>query len=303
MMFACLTPALITGAFAGRFKFKAYIMFLILWVTFIYCPLAHWVWGDGGWIKNLGGLDFAGGLVVHIGSGAAALAACLVLGERKGYKKEAMPPHNLTLTFIGACLLWFGWFGFNAGSALSAGGLAISAFLVTQVAAGMGVISWCLTEWANRGRPTVLGALSGGVAGLVAITPAAGFVSATAAVVIGFLASLVCYLAVSLKSKFNYDDSLDVVGIHGVGGVLGSILVGVFASVLINPDGSNGLIFGSWHLLGVQTVSTLASIVFSFFGTWLILTFLSKFTDLRITERQEMKGLDVTQHSENCYRI
>ena len=173
MMFACLTPALITGAFAGRFKFKAYIMFLILWVTFIYCPLAHWVWGDGGWIKNLGGLDFAGGLVVHIGSGAAALAACLVLGERKGYKKEAMPPHNLTLTFIGACLLWFGWFGFNAGSALSAGGLAISAFLVTQVAAGMGVISWCLTEWANRGRPTVLGALSGGVAGLVAITPAA----------------------------------------------------------------------------------------------------------------------------------
>ena len=303
MMFACLTPALITGAFAGRFKFKAYIMFLVLWVTFVYCPLAHWVWGDGGWIKNLGGLDFAGGLVIHIGSGAAALAACLVLGVRKGYKKEAMPPHNLTLTFIGACLLWFGWFGFNAGSALSAGSLAISAFLVTQVAAGMGVISWCLTEWANRGRPTVLGALSGGVTGLVAITPAAGFVSATAAVVIGFLAGLVCYLAVSLKSKFNYDDSLDVVGIHGVGGILGSLLVGVFASVLINPDGTSGLIFGSWHLLWVQIVSTIASIAFSFCGTWIILSFLSKFTELRVTERQEMKGLDVTQHSENCYRI
>lgn len=303
MMFACLTPALITGTFAGRFKFKAYIMFLILWVTFIYCPLAHWVWGDGGWIKNLGGLDFAGGLVVHIGSGAAALAACLVLGERKGYKKEAMPPHNLTLTFIGACLLWFGWFGFNAGSALSAGGLAISAFLASQVAAGMGVISWCLTEWANHGKATVLGALSGGIAGLVAITPAAGFVSVTAAVVIGFLAGLICYLAVGLKSKLNYDDSLDVVGIHGVGGILGSVLVGIFASVLINPDGANGLIFGTWHLLWVQIVSTLASIVFSFFGTWFMLRFLGKFTNLRVTERQEMKGLDVTQHSENCYRI
>lgn len=303
MMFACLTPALITGAFAGRFKFKAYIMFLILWVTFIYCPLAHWVWGEGGWIKNLGGLDFAGGLVVHIGSGAAALAACLVLGDRLGYKKEAMPPHNLTLTFIGACLLWFGWFGFNAGSALHAGGLAISAFLTTQAAAGTGVISWCLTEWANRGRPTVLGALSGGVAGLVAITPAAGFVSATSAIVIGFLAGLVCYSAVSLKSKFNYDDSLDVVGIHGIGGVLGSILVGVFASSLVNPDGANGLIFGSLDLLGVQIISTIASIAFSFCGTWLILTLLSKFTKLRVSERQEMKGLDVTQHSENCYRI
>ncbi len=303
MMFACLTPALITGAFAGRFKFKAYIMFLILWITFIYCPLAHWVWGDGGWIKNLGGLDFAGGLVVHIGSGAAALAACLVLGPRFGYKKEAMPPHNLTLTFIGAALLWIGWFGFNAGSALSAGQLAVSAFVTTQIGAGMGVISWCLIEWANRGRPTVLGALSGGVAGLVAITPASGFVSPSAALVIGFLAGLVCYLAVSLKSKFDYDDSLDVVGIHGVGGVLGSLLVGVFSSTLINSDGADGLIFGSWNLLGAQTISTLVSIAFSFFGTWLILVFLSKFMELRVTERQEMKGLDITQHSENCYRL
>jgi len=303
MMFACLTPALITGAFAGRFKFKAYIMFLVLWITFIYCPLAHWVWGDGGWIKNLGGLDFAGGLVVHIGSGAAALASCLVLGKRIGYKKEAMPPHNLTLTFIGTALLWFGWFGFNAGSALSAGQLAISAFVTTQAAAGMGIIAWCLTEWANRGRPTVLGALSGSVAGLVAVTPAAGFVTPTAAMVIGFLAGTVCYFAVSLKSKFNYDDSLDVVGIHGVGGILGSLLVGVFATVLVNPDGANGLITGSFHLLWVQIVSTLASIAFSFFGTLIILKFLSGFTELRVTERQEMKGLDITQHSENCYRL
>jgi len=303
MMFACLTPALITGAFAGRFKFKAYIMFLVLWVTFIYCPLAHWVWGDGGWIKNLGGLDFAGGWVVHTGSGAAALAACLVLGERLGYKKEAMPPHNLTLTFIGACFLWLGWFGFNAGSALEAGQLAVSAFVTTQVAAGTGLVAWCLAEWANRGRPTVLGALSGAVAGLVAITPGAGFVTASAAVVIGFLAGLICYLAVNLKTKFNYDDSLDVVGIHGAGGVLGSLLVGVFGTTLVNQNGVNGLIYGSWHLLGVQTVSTIASIAFSFCGTWLILTFLSKFTELRVTERQEMKGLDITQHSENCYRL
>ncbi len=303
MMFACLTPALITGAFAGRFKFKAYIMFLILWLTFIYCPLAHWVWGDGGWIKNLGGLDFAGGLVVHIGSGAAALASCLILGKRKGYKKEAMPPHNLTLTFIGAALLWLGWFGFNAGSALSAGQLAISAFTTTQIAAGMGILSWCLTEWANHGKPTVLGGISGAVAGLVAITPAAGFVTPTAAIVIGFLAGSVCYFAVNLKSKFNYDDSLDVVGIHGAGGILGSLLVGVFATVLINPDGANGLIFGSFHLLYVQIISTAASIAFSFFGTCIILKFLGMFTELRITETQEMKGLDITQHSENCYRL
>lgn len=303
MMFACLTPALITGAFAGRFKFKAYIMFLILWITFIYCPLAHWVWGDGGWIKNLGGLDFAGGLVVHIGSGAAALASCLVLGDRLGYKKEAMPPHNLTLTFIGACLLWFGWFGFNAGSALVAGQLATSAFVTTQIGAGMGVLAWCLTEWANRGKTTVLGALSGGIAGLVAITPASGFVSATGALVIGFLAGLVCYFAVSLKSKFNYDDSLDVVGIHGVGGILGSLLVGVFATTFINPDGANGLIFGTYELLWAQIISTIASIAFSFCGTWLILKFLGRFMELRVTEKQEMKGLDITQHSENCYRI
>ena len=303
MMFACLTPALITGAFAGRFKFKAYILFLILWVTFVYCPLAHWVWGDGGWIKNLGGLDFAGGLVVHIGSGAAALAACLVLGPRFGYKKEAMPPHNLTLTFIGACLLWVGWFGFNAGSALCSGQLAVSAFVTTQIGAGMGVIAWCLTEWANRGRPTVLGALSGGVAGLVAITPASGFVSPSAALVIGFLAGLVCYLAVCLKSRFAYDDSLDVVGIHGVGGILGSLLVGVFGSTLINPDGADGLIFGSWNLLGAQIISILATIAFSFFGTWPIVVFLSKFMELRVTEKQEMKGLDITQHSESCYRL
>lgn len=303
MMFACLTPALITGALAGRFKFKAYIMFLILWVTFIYCPLAHWVWGDGGWIKNLGGLDFAGGLVVHIGSGAAALAACLILGKRLGYKKEAMPPHNLTLTFIGASLLWIGWFGFNAGSALEAGPLAITAFVTTQIAAGMGVIAWCLVEWAMRGKPTVLGALSGGVAGLVGITPAAGFVSPVAASVIGFLAGTVCYFAVSLKSKFNYDDSLDVVGIHGVGGILGSLLTGVFASTLINKGGANGLIFGTFHLLGVQIISTIAAVGFSFFGTWLILKFLGRFTELRVTERQELKGLDITQHSENCYRF
>lgn len=303
MMFAALTPALITGSFAGRFRFKSFMIFLALWVLLIYCPLAHWVWGEGGWIRNLGGLDFAGGLVVHIGSGAAALAACLILGKRHGYKKEIMPPHNLTLTFIGTTLLWFGWFGFNGGSALEANSLAISALAVTQVAAAAGMMSWLLVEWAQRDKPTMLGAMSGVLAGLVGITPAAGFVSVSGALAIGFLSGAFCYYCVSLKSKLGYDDSLDAVGIHGSGGVLGSILTGVFASTLINPDGANGLIFGSFHLLKIQLISTIAAVVFSFIGTYILLKIVDKFSSLRLSEEEEMQGLDITQHSENCYRF
>ena len=303
MMFACLTPALITGAFAERFKFKSFLLFLVLWVTFVYCPLAHWVWGDGGWINNLGGLDFAGGLVVHIASGASALACCLMLGKRKGYKKESMPPHNLTLTFVGTMLLWFGWFGFNAGSALTAGTLATTALVTTQLGAAAGMLAWVGTEFLHRRKPTVLGALSGSVAGLVGITPACGFVSPVSAIVIGFLAGMVCYLFTTFKSKFNYDDTLDVVGIHGIGGIVGSVLTGVFASLLINPDGANGLIFGGAHLLKVQIISTIACVLFAFLATLVILKIIDLTLGLRVSEIQEMQGLDISQHGENCYRL
>lgn len=303
MMFACLTPALITGAFAERFKFKSYVLFLFLWTTFIYCPLAHWVWGNGGWIKNLGGLDFAGGLVIHIASGAAALACCLMLGERKGYKKENMPPHNLTLTFIGLMFLWAGWFGFNAGSALSAGTLATTAFINTQLAAATGLLAWIGVEYLHRGKVTVLGAMSGTLAGLVGITPACGFVNSAAALIIGFVTGMICYVLTTFKGKLKYDDSLDVIGIHGTGGVAGSILTGVFASVLINPDGANGLIFGGIKLFNAQLVSTVASIVFAFVGTLLVLFIIDKICGLRVSEFEEMQGLDISQHGENAYRL
>ena len=304
MMFACLTPALITGAFAERFKFKSYILFLILWVTFVYCPLAHWVWGDGGWIDKLGGLDFAGGLVVHIASGASALACCLVLGPRRGYKKESMPPHNLTLTFIGTMFLWAGWFGFNAGSALGVNSLTTTALLTTQLGAAAGLLAWVFTEFLHRGKGTVLGALSGAVAGLVGITPACGFVNPVCAVVIGFIAGMACYLfVVFVKKKLNYDDTLDVVGIHGIGGIIGAILTGVFASVLINPDGANGLIFGETALFKAQIISTIAAVLFAFVTTVVILKVIDKIFGLRVSEVEEMQGLDISQHGENCYRM
>ena len=302
MMFACLTPALITGAFAERFKFKSYLLFLILWVTFIYCPLAHWVWG-GGWISKIGGIDFAGGLVVHIASGAAALACCIMLGNRKGYKTENMPPHNLTLTFIGLMFLWVGWFGFNAGSALSANALATTAFINTQLGAASGLLAWLGVEYLHRGKPTVLGGMSGTLAGLVGITPACGFVTPTSAIVIGIITGMICYILTTFKGIFKYDDSLDVIGIHGTGGIVGSILTGVFATVLINPDGTNGLLYGSFRLFNAQIVSTIASIAFSFFGTILILYIIDKISGLRVSEFEEMQGLDISQHGENAYRL
>jgi len=299
MMFAILTPALITGAFAERFKFKSYLIFLAVWLTVVYCPVAHWVWGVGGWIRNLGGLDFAGGLVVHIASGTSALITILVIGKRKGYQKEIMPPHSLPLTLIGTALLWFGWFGFNAGSALSAGALASSAFVVTQIGAGAAVLGWMFIEWMQKGKPTMLGALSGGVAGLVAITPASGFVSPMAAIFIGLAGGIVCYIAVNMKEKFGYDDSLDVVGVHGVGGFVGAMLTGVFASTLINPAGADG----SLHLLKTQFLGSVSVILYASIATFIILKIIDKLFGLRVEDVEEQQGLDLTQHGESGYRF
>jgi Amt family ammonium transporter len=301
MMFAAITPALISGAFAERFKFKSYLLFLILWTTFVYCPLAHWVWGVGGWIREMGALDYAGGLVVHISSGFSALAAAIMVGKRKGFTKNAMPPHNLGLTLLGTGLLWFGWFGFNGGSALGANEMAVSAIVATHLASAAAAISWFLIEWKHHGKPTVLGVASGAVAGLVAITPACGFVSVIPAIIIGFVAGIICYAAVSLKYKFKYDDSLDAVGVHGVGGLWGAIAVGIFASKNVNALGANGLIFGGYSLLGVQLVSILAAIGYSFFMTAIILKSIDWLTGLRVSEEQEVEGLDFSQHGERGY--
>ena len=301
MMFAVITPALITGAFAERFKFKTYLLFLILWTTFVYDPLAHWVWGVGGWIRNLGGLDFAGGLVVHISSGVAALAAALMVGKRKGYGDEPMPPHNLTITLLGAGLLWFGWFGFNGGSAGGSGSIATSAFVATQFSAASAALSWMIAEWAFRGKPTALGAASGAVAGLATITPASGFVGPLSAILIGLVAGALCYYAINLKSKFGYDDSLDVVGVHGVGSTWGVLAVGLFASKAINSAGNDGLFFGNSSLIGIQALSVASVWVYSFAMTLIILKVLDWAMGLRVSGEQEISGLDTSQHGEAAY--
>jgi Amt family ammonium transporter len=301
MMFAVITPALITGAFAERFKFNTYLIFLILWVTFVYAPIAHWVWGVGGWIRNLGVLDFAGGTVVHICSGVSALAAAILIGKRKGYGAEPMPPHNLTMTFLGAALLWFGWFGFNAGSALASGSLATSAFVVTHIATAAAALSWMIAEWAYRNKPTALGVASGAVAGLVAITPASGFVGPISAMIIGFVAGVVCYIAINLKNKIGYDDSLDVVGVHGIGGTWGAIATGLFATTLVNPAGANGVFFGNPSLLGLQAIAVLATWIYAFIATSIILVVLKAIMGLRVSEEEEMIGLDLALHGESGY--
>jgi Amt family ammonium transporter len=301
MMFAVITPALITGAIAERFKFKTYLVFLILWSTFVYDPLAHWIWGVGGWIRNMGALDFAGGLVVHISSGVAALAAALMVGRRKGYGDEPMPPHDLTMTVLGAALLWFGWFGFNGGSAVASGSLATSAFVVTHISTAAAALSWMIAEWAYRGNPTVLGAASGAVAGLVAITPASGFVGPVPAIIIGLAAGVACYLAINLKTKLGYDDSLDVVGVHGVGGTWGALATGLFASKAINSAGNNGLFFGNPSLLGIQALSVFVAWVYSFVVTLIILKVLDWTMGLRVSEEHEINGLDLSQHGEAGY--
>ena len=301
MMFAVITPALITGAFAERFKFSTYVVFVLLWSTLVYAPLAHWVWGVGGWIRNLGALDFAGGLVVHISSGVSALAAVLIVGRRKGHGHDYMPPHNMTMTLLGASILWFGWFGFNGGSAIASGALATSAFVVTHIAAASATVSWIMIEWARRGKPTLLGAASGCVAGLVAITPASGFVGPLSGLLIGLGAGVLCYYGVNVKNKFGFDDSLDAVGIHGVGGMFGALATGLFASKAINPAGADGLFFGNASLLGIQAISVLASVVFAFGMTWAILKVLDKTMGLRVNPEQELEGLDLSQHGESGY--
>ncbi|HEY5649463.1 MAG TPA: ammonium transporter [Nitrospiria bacterium] len=295
LMFAAITPALITGAFAERMRFTALLLFTILWTTLIYSPLAHWVWG-GGWLGNLGALDFAGGAVVHISSGMAALACAIVLGKREGYGSVAMPPHNLPLTLIGTGLLWFGWFGFNAGSGLGANETAVVAFTATHIAAAAGALGWMGAEWLLRGKPTVLGVASGVISGLATITPGAGFLSPFAAILIGFLAGACCFGAVILKERLGYDDSLDVVGIHGVGGILGILMTGLIATI-----GVKGLFFGGAGFFGAQIVMILSTMVFVFIGTYIILKLVDAMIGLRINPDEERQGLDLSQHGEQAY--
>lgn len=299
-MFAIITPALIAGAIADRMKFSAFLTFAVLWATLVYDPLAHWVWG-GGWIGDMGALDFAGGTVVHISSGVSALVAAIVLGKRLGYPAEPMPPHNVPYTVIGAALLWFGWFGFNAGSALAADAVAVGAFVATNTAAAAATLGWMGAEWWTRGKPTVLGAATGAVAGLVGITPAAGFVSPLSAIVIGVAVGLVCFAACSVKFKFGYDDSLDVVGVHGVGGALGALLTGVLASTAVNPGGADGLLFGNPGQLWIQFVSVAVTAVYCGGVTYILLKIVDAVIGLRVTEDDEQVGLDLSQHGETAY--
>ena len=303
-MFAIITPALITGAFAERMKFSAFLVFMVLWVTIVYCPVAHWVWGDGGWLKNLGALDFAGGTVVHINAGIAALAAALVVGKRQGYGNHAtFIPHNLPMTILGAGLLWFGWFGFNAGSALAAGGLASSAFTATHMATAAATLSWVGVEWIFRGKPTTLGAASGAVAGLVAITPAAGFVGPMSAIIIGLIAGVICYAAVLAKPKLGYDDSLDVVGVHCVGGIVGALCTGLFASKLVNPAGGDGLFFGNPGQFTTQLLAVGVTLVYSFVISYILFKILDATMGLRVSPEDEVAGLDLTEHQETGYSL
>ncbi len=313
LMFAVITPALITGATAERMKFSASVLFTTLWFLMVYAPMAHMVWGKGGLLNaSLGGrfptLDFAGGTVVHITSGVSALVCALYMGKRSGYPKQPMPPHSMVLSFIGACLLWVGWFGFNAGSALQASSLASSAFVATQFGAAAAAIGWSLAEWMHNGRASALGAISGAVAGLVAITPAAGFVGPMPALIIGFAAGLFCFLMVTkFKAAFGYDDSLDAFGVHGAGGTLGAILTGVFAQAAFNPIfGANkpvGGLDGRWVQVGYQLVGIAFAWIIAMAGTFVLLKVVDMVTGLRVSEDQEMKGLDVTLHGEEGYNL
>ena len=302
MMFAVITPALITGAFAERKRFKAFVVFTLLWATFVYDPVAHWVWG-GGWLGQLGALDFAGGTVVHITSGVSALVAALVLGRRVGFGRDAMDPHDATMTVLGASLLWFGWFGFNAGSAITAGGLAANAFVVTNTAAAMAALTWMTVSWLHKGAPSVLGAAAGAVAGLVAITPASGYVDVSASILIGLGAGIFCYTAIQLTKRLKVDDALDVFGVHGVGGAWGALATGIFATVAINSGAKDGLLYGNPGQLGIQAIAVAASIIYSAVMTFVILKLIDVFVGLRVPENEEVLGLDASQHREAAYQI
>jgi Amt family ammonium transporter len=304
-MFAVITPALIIGTYAERMKFSAFLVFTILWATFVYDPLGHWVWGTGGWLKSLGALDFAGGIVVHTSSGVSALILALLIGKRVGYGKGvAFTPHNMPFTVLGGALLWFGWFGFNAGSALGANELAAHAFITTNTATAAAGLTWALMEWKHNGTPTALGAVTGAVAGLVAITPACGFVSPINAIFIGILGSFFCYLAVTkLKALFGYDDSLDVFGIHGVGGIWGTLATGLFAEKVVNEAGANGLFFGGAHQFLVQCLLVVVTVIFAAAMTWIIFKLVDAIIGVRVDKKSEIVGLDLTQHSESAYTL
>jgi Amt family ammonium transporter len=302
-MFAVITPALITGAFAERMKFSAYLVFILLWSTIVYDPVAHWIWGAGGWLKKMGTLDFAGGIVVHLISGISALAAALIIGKRKGYLQEAIYPHNLPMTVLGAGLLWFGWFGFNAGSALSAGTLSTMAFVATHTSAVAATVMWVIIEWLHRGKPTTFGAATGSIAGLATITPASGFVSPMSALIIGLTAGGVCYAALNIKGRLGYDDSLDAFGVHGVGGFLGTFATGLFAQTLINPSGSNGLFFGNHQMFVSQMTAIAVTAVYSFVVSFILLKVIDKVIGLRVDEESEVNGLDISQHGESGYSL
>jgi len=295
-MFAVITPALISGAFAERMKFGGFMVFSALWLILVYTPMCHWVWG-GGWMDEMGALDFAGGAVVHMSSGAAALCCAILLGKRKGHGSTAFIPHNLPMTILGAGILWFGWFGFNAGSALSADGGAANAFVTTHMAAAAAALSWIIAEWAHGGKATTLGAASGAVAGLVAITPAAGFVTPMPAIIIGLCAGAICYGGIMLKNRFGYDDALDVVGIHGIGGTFGALATGIFASI-----GAEGLLYGNPHQLWVQFVSVIASWAFCFAMTFVIFKVVDATIGLKATDEEQDRGMDIAEHSETGYQ-
>ena len=303
-MFAIITPGLILGAFAERMKFSAFVVFSLLWATFVYDPVCHWVWGVGGFLRNSGALDFAGGTVVHINAGVAALVCAIVLGKRKGYPSHMSPPHNLPFAVLGAGLLWFGWFGFNGGSALGANGLATSALVATHVAAAAAGLTWSFLEWKISSKPTMLGMITGAVGGLVAITPAAGFVGPIDAIWIGVGVSVICFFFVTVvKTKFGYDDSLDAFGVHGVGGIWGALATGLWASKDINPAGNNGLFYGNPGLFLIQLKAVVITIVYSFIVSWVLLKIVDAVMGLRVSEDEERIGLDLTQHRESAYTM
>ena len=303
-MFAIITPALIIGAFAERMKFSAFLIFALLWATFVYDPLCHWVWGAGGWLKNMGVMDFAGGIVVHTSAGIAALVATLMIGKRKNVDGYVPSPHNLPLVVIGTGLLWFGWFGFNAGSALAANGLAVSAFVATNAAAASAGLSWALLEWIRNGKPTVFGIVTGSIAGLATVTPASGFVTPFSALIIGVLASVLCFIAVAvIKPKFGYDDSLDAFGVHGVGGILGTLATGLFASKAVNAAGANGLFYGNPKQFFIQLFAVAVAVAYTFIVTVVIYKLVDIFVGIRVKEKEELMGLDLTQHRERAYTV
>ena len=304
MMFAVITPALIIGAFAERMKFSAFVIFILLWATIVYDPITHWLWGNGGFLKNMGALDFAGGAVVHINAGMTALAAALILGKRQGYPNGISPPHNLPFAALGAGLLWFGWFGFNAGSALKASGLAGNAFAVTHISGAVAGVVWSVLDWLKYKKPTTLGMITGAVAGLAAVTPASGYVTPIGAIWIGIGAGILPWLVVTcLKTKLGYDDSLDAFGVHGIGGIWGVIATGIWATKTINPDGADGLLYGNPLQLWIQIKAVIVTVAYSFIVGAVLLKFVDAVVKLRVSEHEERVGLDLTQHREAAYTI